>query len=45
VSTNPAYAGHVYGNRWHRRGTLERRSVTAPSQHSAMSRVDAPREE
>jgi site-specific DNA recombinase len=43
--TNPAYAGKVYGNRWHRRGTLERRSATAPSKHSAMSRVDAPREE
>jgi hypothetical protein len=43
--TNPAYAGLVYGNRWHRRGTLERRSATAPSKHSAMSRVDAPREE
>src|SRR6195952_5054374 len=43
--TNPAYAGQVYGNRWHRRGTLERRSATAPRKHSAMSRVDAPREE
>src|SRR3954465_4139493 len=44
--TNPAYAGLVYGNRWHRRGTLERRSATAPSkQHSAMSRGDAPRGE
>ncbi len=43
--TNPAYAGKVYGNRWHRRGTLERRSATAPSRHSAMSRVNAPREE
>jgi site-specific DNA recombinase len=43
--TNPAYAGLVYGNRWHRRGTLERRSVTAPRQHSAMSRIDAPRAE
>jgi site-specific DNA recombinase len=43
--TNPAYAGQVYGNRWHRRGTLERRSATAPAKHSAMSRVDAPREE
>jgi site-specific DNA recombinase len=43
--TNPAYAGRVYGNRWHRRGTLERRSATAPRKHSAMSRVDAPREE
>jgi DNA invertase Pin-like site-specific DNA recombinase len=42
--TNPAYAGQVYGNRWHRRGTLERRSATAPARHSAMSRVDAPRE-
>ena len=28
--TNPAYAGQVYGNRWHRRGTLERRSVNRP---------------
>ncbi len=37
--TNPAYTGLVYGNRWHRRGTLERRSATAPSTHSAMSRV------
>src|SRR4051812_23476929 len=45
VLTNPAYAGLVYGNRWHRRGTLERRSATAPAKHSAMSRVDAPREE
>ena len=43
--TNPAYAGRVYGNRWHRRGALERRSATAPRQHSAMSRVDAPRDE
>ncbi len=43
--TNPAYAGQVYGNRWHRRGTLERRSATAPAKHSAMSRGDAPREE
>ncbi len=43
--TNPAYAGRVYGNRWHRRGTLERRSATAPRKHSAMSRVDAPRED
>jgi site-specific DNA recombinase len=43
--TNPAYTGTVYGNRWHRRGTLERRSATAPSKHSAMSRVDVPREE
>jgi site-specific DNA recombinase len=43
--TNPAYAGRVYGNRWHRRGALERRSATAPAKHSAMSRVDAPREE
>lgn len=42
--TNPAYTGLVYGNRWHRRGTLARRSATAPSTHSAMSRVDAPRE-
>ncbi len=43
--TNPAYAGVVYGNRWHRRGALERRSATAPSPHSSFSRVDAPREE
>ena len=43
--TNPAYAGLVYGNRWHRRGALERRSATAPRKHSAMSRVDAPRED
>ena len=43
--TNPAYVGLVYGNRWHRRGTLERRSATAPSKHSAFSRIDAPREE
>jgi site-specific DNA recombinase len=43
--TNPAYAGQVYGNRWHRRGTLERRSATAPRKRSAMSRVAAPREE
>ena len=42
--TNPAYAGQVHGNRWHRRGMLERRSATAPRKHSAMSRVDAPRE-
>ncbi len=45
VLTNPAYAGTVYGNRWHRRGTQERRSAITPSKHSAMSRVDAPREE
>jgi site-specific DNA recombinase len=43
--TNPAYAGEVYGNRWHRRGTQERRSATSLRKHSAMSRVDAPREE
>jgi site-specific DNA recombinase len=43
--TNPAYAGLVYGNRWHRRGTLERRSATAPHSHSAFSRIDVPREE
>jgi site-specific DNA recombinase len=43
--TNPAYTGTAYGNRWHRRGTLERRSATTPNKHSAMSRVDAPREE
>ncbi len=43
--TNPAYAGVVYGNRWHRRGALERRSATAPSPHSSFSRVDAPLEE
>lgn len=43
--TNPAYMGLVYGNRWHRRGSLERRSATAPSTHSTFSRVDAPREE
>ena len=43
--TNPAYAGQVYGNRWHRRGTLERRSATAVRTRSAMSRVDAPRED
>lgn len=43
--TNPAYIGLVYGNRWHRRGTLERRSATAPSKHSAFSRVNTPREE
>ena len=42
---NPAYTGTVYGNRWYRRGTLERRSATTPSKRSAMSRVDAPREE
>jgi len=42
---NPTYSGQVYGNRWHRRGTLERRSATMPSQHSAYTRVDAPREE
>ncbi len=29
--TNPAYTGQVYGNRWHRRSTVERRSaVVAP---------------
>jgi site-specific DNA recombinase len=43
--TNPAYMGLVYGNRWHRRGSLERRSATAPRQHSSLSRIDAPREE
>jgi site-specific DNA recombinase len=43
--TNPAYVGLVYGNRWHRRGSLERRSATAPRQHSAFSRINAPREE
>jgi site-specific DNA recombinase len=45
VLMNPAYSGQVYGNRWHRRGTLERRSATVPSKHSAYTRVDAPREE
>lgn len=43
--TNPAYMGLVYGNRWHRRGTLERRSATAPTRHSSFSRIDAPRAE
>ncbi len=43
--TNPAYVGLVYGNRWHRRGSLDRRSATAPRKHSAFSRVDAPRDE
>jgi site-specific DNA recombinase len=37
--TNPAYVGLVYGNRWHRRGSLDRRSATAPRQHSAFSRI------
>ena len=37
--------GLVYGNRWHRRGSLERRSATAPRKHSSLSRIDAPREE
>ena len=43
--TNPAYLGLVYGNRWHCRGSLERRSATAPSKHSFFSRMDAPRAE
>lgn len=43
--TNPAYVGMVYGNRWYRRGSRERRSATAPSTHSTFSRVDAPQEE
>jgi site-specific DNA recombinase len=43
--TNPAYVGLVYGNRWYRRGSRERRSATAPSTHSTFSRVDAPQEE
>jgi site-specific DNA recombinase len=43
--TNPAYAGQVYGNRWHHHGTLERRSATAPRKRSTMSRVAVPREE
>jgi site-specific DNA recombinase len=43
--TNPAYLGRVYGNRWRRRGSLERRSATTPSKHSSFSRVDRPREQ
>lgn len=39
---NPAYTGRVYGNRWYRRGTVERRS--APGKPSAMSLMEAPRE-
>ena len=42
--TNPAYTGQVYGNRWHRRGTVERRSAVVAPKHSPMSRVDVPRE-
>jgi site-specific DNA recombinase len=34
--TNPAYSGRVYGNRWHRRGTLERRPAMVPSKHSGI---------
>jgi site-specific DNA recombinase len=45
VLTNPAYSGQVSGTRWHRRGTLERRSATVPSKPSAYTRVEAPREE
>jgi site-specific DNA recombinase len=41
---NPAYTGRVYGNRWHRRGTVERRSAMAPGKRSAMSLMEAPRE-
>ena len=41
---NPAYTGRVYGNRWQRRGTVERRSAMAPGKHSAMSLMEAPRE-
>src|SRR5436309_5562795 len=37
--------GRVYGNRWRRRGSMERRSATAPSKHSSFSRVDMPREQ
>jgi site-specific DNA recombinase len=43
--TNPAYIGRVYGNRWRRRRSLERRSATAPSKHSSFSRVNMPREQ
>ena len=43
--TNPAYRGLVYGNRWHRRGSLERRSATAPRPRSSLRRIDTPREE
>ena len=43
--TNPAYTGTVYGNRWRRRGAVERRSAIASSKRSAWSRVDMPREE
>ncbi|MFL5288118.1 MAG: recombinase family protein, partial [Rhodopila sp.] len=41
---NPAYMGRVYGNRWQRRGTVERRSAMAPGKRSAMSLMEAPRE-
>jgi site-specific DNA recombinase len=40
--TNPVYTGLVYGNRWRRRGSLERRSATAPSKYSSFSRVAVP---
>jgi site-specific DNA recombinase len=37
--------GLVYGNRWPRRGSLERRSATAPSKYSSLSRVAVPQAE
>ena len=43
--TNPAYMGLVYGNRWRHRGSLERRSATAPSKYSSSSRMAVPPEE
>src|SRR4051812_45280825 len=35
--TNPVYMGLVYGNRWRCRGSLERRSATAPRKYSSFS--------
>jgi len=43
--TNPAYMGLVYGNRWHHRQAVERRSATVPRTRSVFSRIDAPKEE
>jgi site-specific DNA recombinase len=44
--TNPTYTGQVYANRWHRIGTLKRRSaILVPQHRSEYTRVNAPRQE
>ena len=44
--TNPTYTGQVYANRWHRVGTLQRRSATlVPKNRSEYTRVNAPQQD